>query len=795
MPVHLLNCFEISNADALCADYRLVDVEGPFDPSMGDGDVADRNRQQLLQRIAYDERIPVGLYSGGRQPVLAVPASHNFQHLEFDLAPDVATLHPRASQEELCLGSLTDETRGIGFSFLGWHIRSPLRVDGRLWSAGPWTYFQRRPLNYKNDNRDVDVFGGFGLRLGMRDGRLCIWVKLSHRYVESAWLPDAYGVNQLQEQLRMHHALYHYGHRWFRVQILGPTGKSISEQRFIPNGSENAVSVYDYTKREVGGPKAPAWIESLDPKSPAITYQYPGNKLKRYGAAALCKIMRATDDSRVSRVHHFSINAPDRRFEQIGRVVKTFLQGVSFQGNPIAISTSPLRTRRRVFSVPAQAFGQGLTMHVGPDAGAGEIRLQDLGRKRLEMLLDPRGGVATSSPLDAQYLIVPDSQPRPVVEDFQKRLEQTTRGFLQRSFSFARVLYNDQGTRNLKKQVESIVAAIDKASVVSGRGVLMLPTTAESDLHNFVKKKLQDRVQVQCVAAQSVAEFYDFRSHNGQAVYAVRDGMTNRYVSYLRYTAMGLLLVNRQWPWVLEKETHYDLYIGLDVLHSTAAFTFFSEGGRQCFLRSVESQQKEKLLRKQVRSVIYEHLKSHLKTGVRTPRSIVLRRDGRSFGSERNGFREAIQKLVDEGLLPTDVQHGVIEMHKTSAEGFRLVEEVNDRTLRNPCIGAWEVIDANEGIVCTTGFPFHFKGTVNPLVLRIVIGDLDLEKALEDTFAMSQLCWPVPDRCMRLSVDLKLCDDHLRSIAAKADDDEGQFGDEEEEWAEQDERAAAGWGT
>jgi len=48
---------------------------------------------------------------------------------------------------------------------------------------------------------------------------------------------------------------------------------------------------------------------------------------------------------------------------------------------------------------------------------------------------------------------------------------------------------------------------------------------------------------------------------------------------------------------------------------------------------------------------------------------------------------------------------------------------------------------------------------------------------LEDVFRMSQLCWPVPDRCMRLPIDIKLCDDFLRSTAGQAEDDEAMYGE------------------
>jgi hypothetical protein len=107
-------------------------------------------------------------------------------------------------------------------------------------------------------------------------------------------------------------------------------------------------------------------------------------------------------------------------------------------------------------------------------------------------------------------------------------------------------------------------------------------------------------------------------------------------------------------------------------------------------------------------------------------------------------------------------------------------------------VGAWKALNRHEGVVCTTGFPFRFPGTVNPLFIRIIAGDLDIEKILEDTFDLSQLCWPAPDRCIRLSIDLKLCDDNLRANAADADEDEGQFGEEEPD-DEAEERLAVGW--
>ena len=108
------------------------------------------------------------------------------------------------------------------------------------------------------------------------------------------------------------------------------------------------------------------------------------------------------------------------------------------------------------------------------------------------------------------------------------------------------------------------------------------------------------------------------------------------------------------------------------------------------------------------------------------------------------------------------------------------MEKSSDGTIRNPIVGAWKTFNECEGVICTTGFPFSFCGTVKPLLIRVAEGGLKVPDVLEDTFALSQLCWPVPDRCMRLSIDLKLCDDNLRSNAGATDDDEGQFGEDDD---------------
>jgi len=245
-----------------------------------------------------------------------------------------------------------------------------------------------------------------------------------------------------------------------------------------------------------------------------------------------------------------------------------------------------------------------------------------------------------------------------------------------------------------------------------------------------------------------------------------------------RYGALSLckLMLNNDDPRVARsRREHQRNPKQLDVLDHTAAFTFFYEGGAVCAMRDQESNQKEKLSRELVAKLVYDGLKQDLPDLDEPPRSIVLRRDGRLFEAEWLGFLDVIKKFIAEGLLPGDVLTGAVEIPKHYSFGIRLAES-GMNGLQNPELGAWEQLTKAEGIVCTTGLPFNIPGTVEPLFVRVVRGNLNAEWVLEDTFGMSQLCWPVPTACMRLPIDLKLCDEHLRAFAGRADDDNALFG-------------------
>jgi hypothetical protein len=769
MPDHVFNLYPITNQQELSISYRLVNVEGELGLGSDNPDLAVKNLNLLATKLAFGQKLPVAIINGGEHPLLAVAADRPMTSCQYQLTPHVATLRPRDEIHVVEFPNLDTSTLGIALSFLGWELRGHLYNHGGLWQASPNTFFQKAPVNASDRGRHIDTYGGFSPRFLFVDDRLHVAVPVIYSYTDCRWADDAFDDREIRK-LGGRKMLYHFGNRQFPIKFQRRTGKSIREQDFIAEGGDGVAYVYEWTVRKVGDSSAG---RLLNPDSPAIRYKNLGNEQERFGALSLCKLMLNNEDPRVASSKREHQRTPTQRIEASTGVVNRFLAGIRLGVVELKIDSKPRKTIGKRFGYPPIQFGKGTILRIGDNRRNGEISLRDLPNKRTELLEDDRVGFAVLSELDDQVLVAPRSLGIAVVEDLKNRIEGMVSQLIRKPYALQLVRYHDEDRRTLNAQVNSVFHALDQNDVNGGRGVLVLPPRSQPDLHNYLKKKLRDRVQFQCMAAEKIKGFYGI----------VRDGQDHaeprperRFHSYLLNTVMGLMIVNRQWPWVLHQATNYDAYIGLDVLNHTAALTFFYEGGRVCAMRDHASSNKERLSQRVVAKLVCDGLRQDLADLDEPPRSLVLRRDGRLFESEWLGFRAAVLTLVDEGLLPRDILLGAVEVPKHHSYGVRLVERFNG-ALQNPVVGSWEKLSESEGLVCSTGWPFNIPGTVEPLVLRVARGNLDIVRVLGDTFDMSQLCWPTPRGCMRLSIDLKLCDEHLRAFAAWADEDRAVFGE------------------
>lgn len=786
MKQHVFNLYPVANQNDLRISYRYVEVDGELGAGSDDPDLAAKNLNLLAKKVAFGQELPVAIIRGGEKPLLAVAADRPIKRFDYQLTPHVVSLRLQDEIHSVTFSNLDDTTREIALSFLGWALRGHLYGHRDLWRSGPNTFFRKKAVNNDDSRRSFDIYGGFSPRFLFIEGRLHIAVPVIYCYTDSQWADRAFDNSTIQ-RLGGRKMLYHFGPQIYPVKFQRRTGKTLRAQQFCPEGANATANVFDWTVEKAGA--APAG-RRLDPDSPAIQYRNVGNEEERYGALSLCKLMLNNDDPRVARSRREHQRTPRQRIESATGVVNAFLAGMSLSGVTLKLGSVPRSAPTKHFDYPEIRFGNGRVLRVSKTPQNGSISLKELARTRAALLEDKNVGFAVLSELDDQVLIAPRSLSVPVVNDLKSRIETMVSSLVRKPYTLQLVRYNDENKRTLRDQVKAVVSSLNEFEIEGGRGVLVLPPGSQPDLHNYIKKSLRNRVQFQCMSAEKLQSFYQsngsgYNHPNGNGSnhqngrnghnQLVRPFPENKFRSYLLNMVMGLMIVNRQWPWVLNKPTRYDAYIGLDVLDHTAAFTFFYEDGAVCAMRDQESSHKEKLSRELVAKLVYEGLKQDLPDLDEWPRSIVLRRDGRLFESEWLGFLDAIKKLIAERLLPTDLLTGAVEIPKHHSFGVRLAESTLNG-LQNPELGAWERLTATEGIVCTTGFPFNIPGTVEPLVVRIVHGNLNLEWVLEDTFGMSQLCWPVPTACMRLPIDLKLCDEHLRAFAGRADEDNALFG-------------------
>jgi hypothetical protein len=781
------NQFAITNQDELAVEYRLLRVQG-----LPPGESYDKNLQRLVKQVAYEMRQPVAPVRQGDDHCLAIPAHVPLPPLQQRLTPHVATLQPASTIQPLAFNHLDAATLPIAVAFLHFAFGGLLWRDRRLWEYGRKA-FSKRPLNGHDQRATIDVYPGFGWNVVPHDdGRLFLAVDTTVRYIDRHWLTTtvANGAGDPQAY-RWRHCVYHYGHQWYVIQIRSIAGLSIAEQYFAPGSSEDVVSVFDYTKAAWAAHPVP-WIHDLDPTSPAIVYRNPGKDQDRYGALALCKLTRSTAEAEAAGLHRRAILDPAERVARVSDVVARYFQGARLAGQPVHVTPELLEVEPRAFAVPALRFGHDrvLAVATGDQATASlpalpvtdRTPLQQLGQRRLQLVRDRQAGPLDMSPFDAQYLLVPQSVPRAIVEDFEQRFVRAMRELSgQPHYAPRRILYDDRGATSLLKQVRAIRSAIAEQGLSRGYGLLMLPPRADHDLHNFIKTELWPNLQLQCLLASKLQGFYERKPTEPDAYQVSRD-REGKFASYLRNCALGMLAVNRKWLWALATPLHYDMYVGIDVLNRMAGLTFVYNGGEQIYFQNYHSRQPERLTMPQLRDMLVTNLREHLSALAVRPRSLIVHRDGRTFPSELAGIRRAVQDLQQAGLLPLDLTLGVVDIRKSSANLLRLVEGDHPEAIANPTLGSYYLLGAREGIVCTTGRPFHFPGTAQPLAAVIAEGPLNLTWVLEDIFALAQLGFTAPDRCVRLPITIKLADDLLTPIAGAVeesaeDDDDGDMAD------------------
>jgi len=780
------NIFPIANLVELRSKYRLYKIKG----LSIDQDEYDHNVQIIIQKLGYGFKKPVTVILKQGEPHLVLDESAPEPTSPFNLVGTTAYFEKTGDVMVLDYQNRTPETEPICQKFLQFAIQGALYRRKELWQPSSGRpFFGKSPVESK---RGVDIFRGFAVRVvPLEDKRIGVCVDVKHKYISHTPLPLNISKQEFRK-LKNTHCVYHYGNQWYEIKLHEHSRLSIKEMIIEKDGQK--IPLQDYIRKFAEKP-LPREVIELPDSCDALRYKTGGGTINS-AAARLCYPVFDTEDRRVSRLHRATILKPYIRRNLIHNFVRDYLKEIGFGEMKIHIGSDPVSVPKKQFMPPDLVFGNNHLISVRGTKEATQISLDQLGSARLSALLDKDIGPYNTKLLPLQYLIWPQSVADSYGEAFLEDLKKTVEELFPSEISYDPVLiaYDDQGSKTYASQGRAIRSAITNTQLEPGYGIVMIHETIdrrkryEDQLAAMAMRELRDRdIYVSVIHSKVGSESYELvTGANGDEYRNVRDwGKSGKLKNYLRNVAITkILLTNERWPFVLGTPLHADLTIGIDVKLHTACFTFVGKHGSDIRTECRKSNQKERLGKAQIKTILLEILRSEVNLGRKDISSIVVHRDGRLYKPEIEGITKAVETLQKEGLLGS-VSLNFVEIPKTSPAPLRLFDVSlrpdGRRYTENPQVGSYWISSDRDAFLCSTGRAFPRPGTANPLHIRVARGDMPFGDILEDLYSLTCLAWTRPEDCTRYPITIKLTDIRLREHAEIHDTDAIEYDESNEE--------------
>jgi len=437
---------------------------------------------------------------------------------------------------------------------------------------------------------------------------------------------------------------------------------------------------------------------------------------------------------------------------------------------------TPKKIDTRVFPVPDLEFGNGVVLSTSGTSGARKTTVEELGKTRNELLRDSSAGFYISAPLDQQYFILPRSIHDSCGTQFLSDLRAQVNSMFPQPQGYDPIVisYDDTGKRTFSAQALALRKTLETANPSPGYGVVMIhrandrAARKEDPLAAMVTRELYERydLRVGIIHTEMARRCYkEIQLPDGTRKYQQDAAMRGRLSGYLRNVALNqVLLTNQRWPFVLGSRLHADVTVGIDIKQNTCGLLVVNENASRVFFSPKTSRQKERLLTDQMASYLTEVLREEARNLGRVFEKIVIHRDGRVFQSELLGIDRALDLLKKDGVVSQNVAVSILEISKTSPVSLRFFEVKGDASkpfIENPRIGTYYTAGERDGYLCATGREFPRRGTVHPLHVRKVRGNIPLDACLEDLYRLTALAWTRPEDCTREPITIKLNDRFL----------------------------------
>jgi hypothetical protein len=778
------NIFPITNLAELASTYRLYRIRG----LRRDQAEYHQNRQVIARKLSFTFRTPAAVVDHAGEPHLVLRADAPEpvspyplvrRSVYFDRVPEIRHLDytlRTTENDEICL------------RFIQFTLQNPLSANPRLWQPGSGKPFFEKAAALEHG--DLVRYAGFAVRaVPTPDGGIGLCVDVRHKIVGRDPLPMHLSRDAFRPW-RGRHCIYHYGHKWYDVQLHEFSDLNVSEESI--RVGDKMVPLLEYVVSASQKP-IPEELARLVHDGSVIYYQ---NNLgeSRSAPAALCYPVFDTHGEEARRHHGGTILKPYERREHIRRYAGQYLRDLRFGDVTLRVSAEPNRIPQKMFLLPDLEFGNSRVLSVRGTPGAQHVSLDSVGRTRAALLRDKDAGFYVGERLDRQYLFLPQSVADSFGQQFVADLRRTVDELYPQGGGYDPIVipYSDRGPRTFVEQGNAIWAAAEANCTKPGYGLVMVHHTTDrmvrqhDQLAAMVIRKFRELDVFAAVNHSAMGqECYQLaHGRDGQPIYRVRQEKWGKFSGYLRNVALNkVLLTNEKWPFVLASPLHADITVGIDVKQNTAGFTIVGRNGGQVRTICRESSQKEQLQADQVRKYLTDILRKEAALGVSIG-SIVVHRDGRAWPSERDGMRRALDALKAEGAVAADATLTILEIPKTSPVPLRLFETAGENGRRpwveNPQVGCYHIINGVEGYLCATGRAFPHPGTVQPLHVRYVEGAMPFEDCLEDLYSLTALAWTRPEDCTRHPITIKLTDRRLGEDASEYDADALEFEEAEE---------------
>ncbi|MCZ8354678.1 MAG: hypothetical protein O9340_08080 [Cyclobacteriaceae bacterium] len=776
MKANIINWFRLNNWLDFNFEYRLVDVK--VDGAGNDGKLHNKAFYTALNHLAYSTKGVVATAYHDNKRFVAVKSDAVLKTETITGTPLNIILTPLDGVFQLNAKSANDQNLDLAVKFLDSAINWQLNKNRNLWDAGINTFMKKVPLPISNE-METDIYQGFKFRIVAENkDNIFICLDLTYRYTDKKTLSEllrSVPKERHNDLVSNKNFLYLNGDDWYTVK-----GKSVGGPicDHIMSINQKDISVYDYILND--GKYASAKFRApLHKTSETLFYSYASNSASTFASAAcLAKRIRSAEDE----LHKHSINDPNKRFYKAEMFISKYFQGLKFNGIPLQISIKPYKKECKTFALPGLKFGKDAVLKPYEGNVKYGKPVDFFPKRRREFVF--KNGILSESPFPSPYLFVPENMPlsfgkalKYYFDKGMKRIAPHFTGFVIHQYSIKSAPFAHKVFSDLKKYIE-------QNRLAGGSAIFVLPESNGDDggfvrsLHKIIKKELFDTVKIKCVSVNSLKRYLKLGVNEKYPLsYSIPDHLVQNFISYQTNTLFEFLIINKKWPFALADNLNHDLYIGIDAHEFYAGFCFFFGNGEKIVFdvdkvsKGTGTFRNEKINYKIIADKIYSVLARHLSISDEKPKSIVILRDGVSYGEEEKALLDATRRLTEENLLDKDsLKLGVVDVAKSTSIPVRAAAFNGDyRALENPDCGTYFILNGKDAFIFNTGRPYSVPGSSKPIHVSLTWGSIDFEKAIEDVFRLTQITFSSPDRPTSLPLPLKLIDTLIRDVAHEYD--------------------------